>query len=276
MTSIPIANASICEDEKKKSTGSITIKKALTNDNGGTAAVGDFEITITNVEDTTKKIILVHDEINPDNPLININNVPAGTYTISEKHPTDKGSYTTVLIAGDTGCPSMEGEEFTIKKNKNLSCIIYNDDNGDGSDGFVFQKNSMQILIEPKDGDDETYDSCDGIAQDVDYGSIPCIQLIDNAQSGGIAIVDPMLGSNTRTIVLFSIVENEFDGDGINDIFDDGAANAECTLISFKPHNHDDLSAANPTTNTAVELFCSGLKTNEVININYIMIDPFG
>ncbi len=119
-SSIPIANASICEDEKKKSTGSITVKKALTNDNGGTASEENFTITVTNVETADP-----FDLVSTGDLTISTRDVPAGTYTISE---TKLDGYTTVLIAGDTGCPSMVNEEFTIKKGKNLSCIIYNDD----------------------------------------------------------------------------------------------------------------------------------------------------
>jgi len=127
MSSIPIADSLTCEDKKSKSTGSITVKKALTNDNGGTATEGDFTITVTNVETTDP-----FDLVSIDDPTISTRDVPAGTYTISE---TVLDGYTTVLIAGDTGCPSMVDEEFTIKKGKNLSCIIYNDDDFNGSGG---------------------------------------------------------------------------------------------------------------------------------------------
>ncbi len=121
MTSIPIADSLTCEDKKSKSTGSITVKKSLTNDNGGVASVGDFTITVTNVE-TTDPFDLVQDMMIPS---ISTRDVQAGTYTLSETGPP---GYTTVLIAGDTGCPSMLNEEFIIKKGKNLSCTIYNDD----------------------------------------------------------------------------------------------------------------------------------------------------
>jgi len=125
MTSIPIADSLTCEDKKSKSTGSITVKKALTNDNGGTASVGDFTITVTNVE-TTDPFVLVQDMMIPS---ISTRDVQAGTYTLSETlTDPSKGDYTTILIAGDTGCPSMLNEEFTIKKGKNLSCTIYSDD----------------------------------------------------------------------------------------------------------------------------------------------------
>ena len=135
-TSIPEFEPNSCEDEKKKSTGTITVRKALTNDNGGEAKFKDFEIKVTNVNTNDDPIVLDPFEIEPGvfDYSINVKDVPAGTYTLSE---TDVQGYTTVLIAGDTGCPSMLGEEFTIKKNKNLSCTIYNDDDSTGDNGEI-------------------------------------------------------------------------------------------------------------------------------------------
>jgi len=260
-SSIPIADASICEDEKKKSTGSITVKKALTNDNGGTAKVEDFKITVTNVDDTPFDLV-------PDmmDPSISTIDVPAGTYKLSE---TELDGYTTVLIAGDTGCPSTVNEPFTIKKNKNLSCTIYNDDNFDastgGPGGIVFQNNSLQILIDAIPGVDDTYDSCDSVDQEGKLvNRVPCIQIVD---SQNIAIVDPALGENTNTIVLFSVVEDVIDSV-------DGAKNPSCLFETLIPHGHSFVQATNPTNNIVVLLSCPGIETDEVINVNYVMIDP--
>jgi hypothetical protein len=271
MSSIPIGNPEICEDKKSKSTGSITVKKAITNDNGGTAEAVNFEITITNVE-TTEKITLVHDIVDPDNPLINVNNVPVGTYTISETPPTNKGTYTTVLIAGDTGCPSMLEEVFSIKKNKNLSCTIYNDDNDDGSTGgpggIVFTNESLQIVS----ADPTTHDSCDNPSieffNEDGIQILPCIQIID--EQAVIAIVDPELKDNLRTIVLFSVFESALDANG-------AAKDPQCVLESILPHN--DLSNDLPieskaTSNLVVKLACSDINSNTLINVNYVMIDP--
>lgn len=253
LSSIPIAEPIACEDEKKKSTGSITIKKAITNDNGGKAIATDFEITITNV-DTTEKITLVHDN---DNPLINLNNVPAGSYTISETPPTGKGTYTTVLIAGDTGCPSILEEVFTIKKNKHLSCTIYNDDNGDGSTsgpgGIIFQNESLQILIDQP----LTLDSCDN-----PVNPLPCVQIVEQ---GVIAIVDPVLGENTNTIILFSVVEDE-----INKV--NGAIDPKCTIDRLI--HHSNLTDDADDTNLTVLLDCPKINSFAKLNVNYVMIDP--
>lgn len=253
-TSIPIAEPLTCEDKKSKSTGSITIKKALTNDNGGAASVGDFTITVTNVETADP-----FDLVSTDDPSISTRDIPAGTYKLSE---TGLPGYTTVLIAGDTGCPSMVDEVFTIKKGKTLSCTIYNDDNGDGSGGpggIVFQNNSMQILI----GEPTTLDSCDNVDQDGNNQPSPCVEIIDGAT---IAIVDPVLGVNTRTIVLFSVVEDLLDSDG--------AATSECDLVRLVSHSAPFLGANNPTDNTAVVLACSSIDSQKVINVNYVMINP--
>ncbi len=143
-TSIPEFEPNSCEDEKKKSTGTITIRKALTTDSGGDAEFKDFIITVTNVK--TPEIHFVLDDMD-DDPSINTIDVPAGTYTISE---TDVPGFTTVLIAGDTGCPSMVDEVFTIKKGKHLSCTIYNDDdgtedNGEIEPGVIFHVGTVQF-----------------------------------------------------------------------------------------------------------------------------------
>jgi len=294
-TSIPIANPNSCEDEKKKSTGSITIKKALTNDNGGEAEFGDFEITVTNVETTEKFPVITLDDLG-----MGVMDVPAGTYTLNEKELV---GYTTVMIAGDTGCPSMLEEVFTIKKNKNLSCTIYNDDDGSsgGPGGIVFENNSLQILIDAlpnsdPDGDDipnhldddwdndgtpnnsdpdfigsDTLDSCiadivfdENQNEVIVRNSTPCIMLVDDNE---IAILDDALKDNTRTIILFSAVENSFD---------DGAAkNLSCFLDRLVPYSEYDEPDVSPDiTNLAAVFSCDGLTSNEVVNINYAMIDP--
>ncbi len=180
MTSIPIADSLTCEDKKSKSIGSITVKKALTNDNGGTAVVGDFTITVTNVE-TNDPFDLVPTGV----PSVSTRDVPAGTYTISE---TVLDGYTTVLIAGDTGCPSMVDEVFIIKKGKDLSCIIYNDDNGDGTsggDGIFFVRNSISF-------DPRTSGTCTMVADVINNS--PCIRV----NGPTLFIADPTLDDPTK------------------------------------------------------------------------------
>jgi len=267
--SIPIDEPLTCEDEKKKSTGSITVKKALTNDNGGTAEFEDFTITITNVETPETPFTI---EIDPVLGM-GVKDVPAGTYTLNEILPDpSKGTYTTVLIAGDTGCPSMLEEVFTIKKNKNLSCTIYNDDNFDastgGPGGIIFTNESLQI----KSGDSTMHDSCDslegGVPKFFDEITgeqiLPCIEIID---ASVIAIVDPELKNNLRTIVLFSVFEAELDASG-------SAVNAECNLEVIKPHEDLNNDPANGTPNLAVRLGCGNIDSGVLINVNYVMIDP--
>jgi len=202
VTSIPIATASMCEDEKKKSTGTITVKKALTNDNGGTASVGDFTITVISVEEPNVDFVLVQDM---DDPSINVIDVPAGTYKLSE---TVLDGYTTVLIAGDTGCPSMVNEEFTIKKGKNLSCTIYNDDDfvagqtEEPGTGVVFRPTS--VIITPN-----TMSSF----------SIPDggIVTIDFTEADTIIVTDPEFQETyaENLIVLYTIVDTAFQGEPI-------------------------------------------------------------
>jgi len=260
--SIPIDEPLTCEDEKKKSTGSITVKKALTNDNGGTAEFEDFTITITNVETPETPFTI---EIDPVLGM-GVKDVPAGTYTLNEILPDpSKGTYTTVLIAGDTGCPSMLDEPFTIKKNKNLSCTIYNDDKGTG--GIIFTNESLQITS----GDSTMHDSCDNPNKVFFVDGIqilPCIQIINPL--GEIAIVDPELKNNLRTIVLFSVFESELDLSG-------AAIDPQCLLERILPHNdpNNNLPAGSKaTSNLAVKLSCSSLNSGKLTNVNYVMIDP--
>jgi hypothetical protein len=269
--SISESDPRTCEDSDPVKTGSITIRKALTNDNGGDAIPADFTIMLTNVE-TNEEIILNHDQDESSNPLVNLNKVPVGTYKISESiADTVTATYTTVLITGDNQCPTMVEEEFTIKKGKSITCTIYNDDNGDGSGGpggIVFQNNSMEINIEETAID--TLDSCDHYVNGIKTD--PCIQIIGD--SGNIGIVDSEL-SSTTTIVLFSVVEKVIDPD-------EGATNADCRLERIIAHDstsdflrdNDGNLPVNPTDNLMVFLGCSGIDSGKVYKVNYVMIDP--
>ena len=173
-----------CDDEPEpEKTGTITIRKAITNDNGGEATVEDFVITLTNVK-SGEKIQLIHDQ---EEPSMNINEVPTGTYTLNETIADHiKGTYTTVLISGDNKCPSMTNEEFKIKKNKHISCTIYNDDDGNaGGDiepGVIFHFDSVKFDL----ADPTAFDGCDA-----GETTLPCIindgtrnTIVPNLQSG--------------------------------------------------------------------------------------------
>ncbi len=248
MTSIPIADSLTCEDKKSKSIGSITVKKALTNDNGGTAVVGDFTITVTNVE-TNDPFDLVPTGV----PSVSTRDVPAGTYTISE---TVLDGYTTVLIAGDTGCPSMVDEVFIIKKGKDLSCIIYNDDNGDGTsggDGIFFVRNSISFETGTCEFDkDEQNDP-------TNINNSPCI-VVDGTT---LFIADPTLDDPTKasTAIIIS------------------------TIIQIPPESPEaefELSPPECVFLGVSEMFgvvgfgmdCSGIQTDgSTYNANYAIID---
>lgn len=271
-TSIPDFEPMICEDETKpKKIGKIIVRKALTNDNGGDATTADFTITLTNVK-TNEEFILVHDQDELDNPSVNVNEVPVGTYKITETiADTVTSTYTTVLITGDSKCPKMVDEEFTIKKGKTISCTIYNDDNGNGGTGgpggIVFRNFSMQIQLNAS----MAHDSCDQFANAEDKD--PCIQIV-NSENGDIAIVDSALVSTT-TIILFSVVQEQLDP--IN-----GALEPDCTQDRIIRHNSESGSLendegepiVNPSDNIVVLLQCPGMDFDKVYNVNYVMIDP--
>lgn len=270
-TSIPEFDPLICEDETKpKKIGSIVIRKAITNDNGGNAKATDFTITLTNVE-TNEEIILVHDQDDSMNPSVNVNEVPVGTYTISETYSdTVTGTYTTVLITGDTKCPAMVDESFTINKGKTLSCTIYNDDNGDGSGGpggIVFRNFSMKVQLDAP----MMNDSCDQFTNADDKD--PCIQIV-NFENGDIAIVDSSLVSTT-TIVLFSVAQEQLDpmiGALEPDCSQDRIIRHDSTSDSLEDHNGEPI--VNPSDNLVVLLQCPGMATDKVYNVNYVMINP--
>jgi len=249
-SSIPIATASICEDEKKKSMGSITVRKAVNNDNGGEATFEDFTISVTNVDTPESPIVLGNP--NMDNQSYS-QDVPAGIYTLSETSPD---GYNTIMVTGDTGCPSTVNEPFTIKKNKNLSCTIYNDDKSTGSSGlndFVFQKNSIKINHD----DDTLLQSCKAVPT-----PSPCIEIIDSAT---IAIVDPKLES-TSTIVLFSVF-GELTSTNLS------IQEPACIMTRLLPHNEISTDAAAGTT-LSVILECANFDVPRVYNINYVFINP--
>jgi len=266
MTSIPIGEPLTCEDKKQKSTGTITVRKAITNDNGGTKEAKDFVITLNDVETGDIIETLVQEDL--DVPIFTAT-VPAGTYKLSE---TGTEGYDIVLIAGDTYCPSMVDEPFTIKKNKNLSCTIYNDDKDDGSGGsggIVFQNESLQVQLDAN----MLNDSCDQYTIK-EKNITPCIEII-NKNSGDIAIVDSALISST-TIILFSVAQEEqLDSDT-------GALNPNCSQFTIIRHDKqvftlqdDDLSFPTiPTEHLVVVLQCANMDPSKVYNVNYVMIDP--
>ena len=111
-------------------TGTITIKKAITNDNGGLATPSDFEVTLTPTDGglaETQQFIYDDD---PTMGAVTFEDIPVGTYVMTEEYigTMTSPTYNTVLIAGDTACPVMEDEEFEISEGEPFTCLIYNDD----------------------------------------------------------------------------------------------------------------------------------------------------
>ena len=174
-----------CTDNKKpKHTATITLKKAITNDNGG------LIITADQIQDNFLPKIDGADVIFGEPTTISTKE----PHTISEAQVDD---YSFVLIAGDTDCPSMLDEEFTVKKNKDITCTIYNDDNGDGStggDGVAFGFNGLQFTnIGPDAGG---LDSCAATSN-----VPPCVE----RQGLLYVIVDTLLANPDSSIILWSL-----------------------------------------------------------------------
>lgn len=93
----------------------LTLKKTVINDNGGTAAVGDFFLSATgptNISGVTGGSAVTNAFVG------------AGTYTLSESGPA---GYT----AGAWSCTagSLSGSTLTLALNQNAVCTISNDDN---------------------------------------------------------------------------------------------------------------------------------------------------
>ncbi|WP_371503613.1 hypothetical protein [Nitrosopumilus adriaticus] len=264
-TSISASNPLTCGDEPEpEKTGMIVIRNALTKDNGGEAMLEDFSYKVTDELGTT--FDLVQDSLDSS---IHVAEVPKGSYKLNQKiASTVTESYSEVLITGDKKCPATTNESFMIKKDKTVSCTIYNDDNGEGSGGpggIVFQNNSMEIRL----GNTNTLDSCDVFIDGVQKH--PCVEILSD--NGNIGIVDDELTSTT-TIVLFSVVQKD-----VNPM--EGAKDARCELERIIAHNNVQFlmdnfgeAPANPTDNLMVMLECSEMDDDKDHKVNYIMIDP--
>ncbi len=256
-TSIPEFDPLICEDETKpKKMGKIIVRKAITNDNGGDAIPADFTITLTDI-DTNEEFILVHDQ---DDSTLNVNEVPVGTYKLSETIvDTVTGTYTTVLIAGDTKCPAMVDEPFTIKKGKKISCTIYNDDNGDGSGGPGGEP-GVAFGFNGFEWNNTNLNSAGNECPNMPTGG--CIE-----QNGPVfVIVDPLLQKTDNTIVTWSMT-----GKNLNVI-----TAHTCTIIGI--FESQTVTTVNGNGDTVPAngfgLFCSVLPGGGADwNINYAFIE---
>jgi len=197
---IPDNESEKCLDNKKpKHTATITLKKAITNDNGG---------EITDPLTFTANFLPKIDDIDVSfgDPI---------TITTKEPHiisEADVPGYSFVLIAGDTECPSMLGEEFTLKKNKDITCTIYNDDNFDpnaGGTGVTFGHRGFEIRVD----DDNSPGAPDNEIgpRPCSEGETPCVEFVEVNQGGvGLEvylIVDDELVEPTNNIlVIWSLI----------------------------------------------------------------------
>jgi hypothetical protein len=203
-TSIPISEPQSCEDKRSKITGIISIRNAITNDNGGTGTPEDFVISVMNIE-TNISYQLIQ---NVNHPSISEKDIPTGTYKINETGPE---GYTTVLIAGDTDCPSMTNEVFAIKKGKTISCTIYNDD--DFNDDSVLQAvvDAQEAADAAQEAADAAQEAADAAQEAADLTDAIELQIIaDDAQD----VADLNTGSNevAAPTVQITVKVNNLDG----------------------------------------------------------------
>jgi len=186
-----------CTDNKKpKHTATITLKKAITNDNGG------LIVTANQIQDNFLPKIDGVDVIFGEPTTISTKE----PHTISEA--TDVDGYSFVLIAGDTDCPSMLDEEFIVKKNMDITCTIYNDDNfveGEtGGDGIIFHRNTIEFMYNPPMDDviGTSVNQIDGSVFDCTPG-LTCI-ILDPMASDVFIVQDPLINKLT-SIVVFNV-----------------------------------------------------------------------
>ena len=187
--------------------GTLTLKKAVTSDNTSdldSLTPDDFKLFIKSVEPGSSPIEIT--ELKQE--------VIPGTYTIHETMPVPgEGDpvYSFVLIAGDTACPAMleiddtvdpldTSDEFTIEANQDITCTIYNDDEGDGTSGggVFFHRLNIPFNIGGPDAGDHTCATAFG--SDPADAEIPCIQR--NNFGNTFRVHDFGLGSITAALAL--------------------------------------------------------------------------
>ena len=130
----------------------------------------------TGDEGTPIEITVEDQEVNP------------GTYTLSETGPEN---FEFVLIAGDTGCPTMveDMDPFTLESGSFLTCVVYNDDDADGGgQGVFFARNSLQITVDGNGFLDESL-SAHGCINVPLNQKRPCIT--EDSEGIGLLVVDP-------------------------------------------------------------------------------------
>jgi len=111
LSGISVADDSdvLCTITNTRQTGSITLIKSVTNNNGGTATANQFGLSIGGTSVTSGQTLT----LNP------------GNYAINE---AGKTGYQFVNITGDAQCPSVLGGNVTLAANQNVTCTITNDD----------------------------------------------------------------------------------------------------------------------------------------------------
>ncbi len=102
----------VCTFTNTRATGSITVTKQVTNDNGGKAAASDFPLYVNQTPVTSGTT-----------NAFNSNQ----SYTVSESGGPS-GYTQTSLTCSDTNTQTLLGVTFTLAAGQNVSCIIANND----------------------------------------------------------------------------------------------------------------------------------------------------
>jgi hypothetical protein len=187
-------NEECIDNKKSEQTATIILKKAITNDNG---VMIPANLTETFIPKIDGEDILFGEPI----PI-----------TAKEPHTISEAvvpGYSFVIIAGDTDCPSMLDEVFTVKKNKEITCTIYNDDKfvpgGAGGAGVVFRP--THVTFNP--GAVSTFD-----IPEAEGGGVVTIDVM-NADT--IIVIDPEFQKTTAQslIVIYTIIDTGQSGNPI-------------------------------------------------------------
>ncbi|WP_299290589.1 hypothetical protein [Nitrosopumilus sp.] len=253
-TSISASNPLTCGDEPEpEQTGTIVVRNALTVDNGGQAEFADFSYKV--VDESGVEFPLTPDTLDPS---IHVGEVPKGPYVLMQTIADEiTESYTEVLITGDKKCPATTNESFLIKKDKTVSCTIYNDDNGDGSGGsiepgVIFHFDTVKFDGAVTEGQN---DVCDEFETE-----LPCV-FIQNDLFHIAPNLDVDGELRVSTLVLLSAV-GLADGD---DTMQDPEATTECVYNGL---------ATSPNGNAAFSFQCSNLSANsDKFRASYALIE---
>jgi uncharacterized repeat protein (TIGR01451 family) len=107
----------VCTFTNQRDTGSLTVKKHVVSDNGGTAKAADFTLHVMQDGETISGGTFEGSETGEV-----FGSLATGTYTVSETEPSN-GYEQTIIV-----CNGVETDTFRVTKGSSTTCVITNDD----------------------------------------------------------------------------------------------------------------------------------------------------